>query len=101
MRDGGQSSSNALGRALYINKPFVLDRLHLQPGRYEPEIKRNRVSISLDPTSASYSSPRKIPTRVGGVYRILDSSGADLDIGCSKNDARGRVSTRWKHAKEA
>jgi hypothetical protein len=105
MRDGGQSSSMTASKALYGPKN-LLSMLHLRAPRvYEPEIQRGRagtkISIALEPAPASYAAPEDIPLRAGGVYRILDADGADLDIGCSKNDVRGRVSTKWRHEKEA
>jgi hypothetical protein len=102
MRDGGQPSKKTAGRALYGPKN-LLSRLHLQaPRTYEPEkIHRGRISIVLEPAPVSHSVPEEISPRMGGVYRILDADGIDLEIGCSKNDVRGRVSTKWGHEKEA
>ncbi len=105
MRDGGQSSSKTASKALYGPKN-LLSMLHLQAPRvYEPETQRGRagtkISIALEPAPASYAAPQDVPLRAGGVYRILDADGTDLDIGCSKNDVRGRVSTKWEHEKEA
>src|SRR5262249_61116628 len=75
MRDGGQPSKKAAGKALYVHKQ-LLSRLHLQAGQYEPTFQRGRaeprVSIDLEPVAASYDAPEKVPSRVGGVYRILD-----------------------------
>jgi hypothetical protein len=105
MRDGGQSSSKTASKALYGPKN-LLSKLHLQaPRMYKPEIQRGRagtkISIALEPAPASYAAPEEIPLRVGGIYRVLDADGTDIDIGCSKNDVRGRVSTKWRHEKEA
>lgn len=105
MRDGGQSLSKTASKPLYGPKNR-LSMLHRQaPRAYKPEIKRGRagakITIALEPEARSYGAPEEIPPRVGGVYRILDAHDVDLDIGCSKNDVRGRVSTKWEHEKEA
>src|SRR5262249_3544607 len=56
MRDGGQPSKKAAGKALYVHKQ-LLSRLHLQAGQYEPTFQRGRaeprVSIDLEPVAAS------------------------------------------------
>jgi hypothetical protein len=80
--------------------------LRLQVSRtYEPIVQRGRagtkISIDLEPVPDFYAAPEQIPSRLGGVYRILDADRTDIDIGCSKNDVRGRVSTKWRHEKEA
>jgi hypothetical protein len=105
MRDGGQPSSKTTGKALYGSKN-VLRMLDRQARRvYEPEIQRGRagtkITISLDPVSDRYVAPDEIPAGVGGVYRILDADGTDIDIGCSKNDVRARLATKWPQQKEA
>lgn len=107
MRDGGQSSRKATGKALYGPKK-QLSCLQFQLGHpYEPKIEPGRgregtkISIDLDPAVVAYAAPAEIPPRSGGVYRILDADDVDLDIGCSKNDMRGRVSTKWAHEREA
>jgi hypothetical protein len=105
MRDGGHSSSKTGGKALYIRKQ-MLSELRLQAGEvYTPNIQPGRaetkISIRLVPASTSYAAPQKIPSRKRGIYEILDADGAIIDIGCSKNDVRSRVSTKWRHEKEA
>jgi len=104
IRDGGRSSRNGDNRTLQVHKQLI-SRLNLQVGRYEPTIQRGRaeasVSIDLEPAATSYDAPEKIPSRISGVYRILDGDGIDIDIGCSKSDVRGRVTTKWRQEKEA
>src|SRR5262249_22240734 len=70
--------------------------------RHSNVVARNRGSQSI---SSQWLRPmtrqRKFPLGWEAFIASSMRDGIDIDIGCSKSDVRGRISTKWRHEKDA